>query len=477
MVSTCTRRQALVSLSAATISVGIGSQVAFAENDREAGTREIGGTWNAPGFDSGKSGFHPEATVPKDDISAVWRQSEGPFGPAVDNGVVYSVDHLNIVRATELQTGERLWETRLRDDSTQAALPRRGSLIVKQNLVIGAGTEWIWALEADSGDPVWTVEPESGVTSALGTTGDMIYAADGALLAIDITNGEELWRNTDGAYFDSGPAIHDGVLYLGDSAGILSAIDAESGETRWQLDIGTELRSSPAVQDGYVVLVDREGHVHAVNIEEQAVVWSRGISAPHMTSPSIAEGNIFVSSHRPDALNALDLQDGSTIWRREHETQKALGKPAVADGSVVYAAGNSLQCADTNTGELFWEFHRGTYEESPPAIINGGVVVGDVTGGDHNLLLLSGSEFEFSTENGVDVTQPTDDGETEATQSTDSGETDTTQSINGDERTVHRGFFSNTEEEPGALGDAFNLTILGMTLSIIGIGYQLIQGR
>ncbi|MEF8778263.1 MAG: hypothetical protein V5A36_05065, partial [Natronomonas sp.] len=65
---------------------------------------------------------------------------------------------------------------------------------------------------------------------------------------------------------------------------------------------------------------------------------------------------------------------------------------------------------------------------------------------------------------------------TSTTQQTDAGGINS--EPNGGETEVRqRGLFSNSGDEPEAVSDPFNLTTLGFLLSVVGIGYQMIEGR
>lgn len=74
-----------------------------------------------------------------------------------------------------------------------------------------------------------------------------------------------------------------------------------------------------------------------------------------------------------------------------------------------------------------------------------------------------GDEFRILTETGGEFGYGVDPSEVEDVSTDGSGQT--------------RGFFSNSGDGSGALGDAFNLTILGFLLSVAGILHQMLGGR
>ncbi len=81
----------------------------------------------------------------------------------------------------------------------------------------------------------------------------------GALFCIDprgrgdITDTNILWYSTEIGRTSNTPAIADGLLFVGDNAGLFHCFDAETGEKLWQHDIeGWSFYCTPLVADGKV---------------------------------------------------------------------------------------------------------------------------------------------------------------------------------------------------------------------------------
>jgi outer membrane protein assembly factor BamB len=223
------------------------------------------------------------------------------------------------------------------------------------------------ALDLRTGEEMWRVDLErgDGILSTPAVVDGVVYVGtyDGVVLAVDAASGEEAWRVTlDEPIYYSSPAVEDGVLYIGDIGGHLYALDAEDGRRHWEFAVGEGNERSmgtPAVAEGIVYVValaepvDVRHDLFALDAETGEERWSfqaedggevRGI-------PAVADGRVYVSTTFGSAY-ALSARDGSIDWRSESGSELSATSAAVVDGEVILGTDDgSLHAVDAETGE------------------------------------------------------------------------------------------------------------------------------
>jgi outer membrane protein assembly factor BamB len=270
----------------------------------------------------------------------------------------------------------------------------------------------VLAVDAGTGDPLWTAGAVSGV-AGLALEGDRLYVTSvgGRLSALVAATGQRLWRRDLGDPFPTAPTVADGRVYVGTDAGL--AVCGTDGESRYERALG-RVGGRPAVADlEHVAAMD--GTVHAFEPGPGGErVWESAVADSLSAAPVVADGRVYAGGI--PGLTALSAATGERLWRRL--TDRAVdAAPAVVDGvayggnrgvaavgpdgrvrwersfsgstngTSVVAGGERLYVAEpggavralTREGEaLFREPTVGT--PAPPAVLEGWLVGGDSTG-------------------------------------------------------------------------------------------------
>jgi outer membrane protein assembly factor BamB len=200
-----------------------------------------------------------------------WRGKRGTRRPAVHDDTVYITrGYSGGVLGYDIETGEQTFSfTRLKPPSSVTAVA--DGLIVKttQGLVgIDYNETKLWQYTPDN--RYWeqggvAVANDVAYTGSEGKKGDM-------LVAIDTTDGTELWRSkaapeqSDGRY--AAPSVADGVVYVPIEGNELVAVDATNGHIRWRFTVDGEYAGwSPVALSGESLYILGNGHLYA--LEEQ----------------------------------------------------------------------------------------------------------------------------------------------------------------------------------------------------------------
>lgn len=302
-------------------------------------------------------------------------------GPVVVDGVVYfTSDEESVTRALDASTGEILWEYDVIDHVDDAATVKDGLVYVPADSA--------WCLDAETGERVWAYKP-SGYQKMNGTpavvdgmacftavteivdlrvcmldamTGQLLWSRDidhyttgsvtiwnglvlvpayqGALYALDISDGSTVWTNTDseGGYWDTSPTVKDGVIYIGGEDYCVHAISAATGELIWETSIGGRVESTPAVHDGRVfagcAFPQSGTSMNALSMEDGEILWTVP-GEPH-GSPAVADGLVFWGDYWTGLIHAAGEATGESVWT--YAAESVLSSPAVVDGVMYIAA-------------------------------------------------------------------------------------------------------------------------------------------
>lgn len=274
--------------------------------------------------------------------------------------------------------------------------------IANGTVYVGSTDGKVHALDAITGSAKWPAPFDVGVptwfSSALvynekiyirdsGTPGNLVRLGpllDTLLYAIDAATGTELWRVRLGQpenHAESSPIVFNGIVYVGswgfwdscplEGAGVY-AINAETGVLLpgWPVPVfdpfdhsrcGQNILSSPAATENTVVVGStgyRSGGsaLSAFDRVSGAPKWSVGLGHSFPV-PSMSNGMVYIRTGgggRGGDIIAFDEHTGVEVWRKNAESLRYGGSPAIANGTVYTASEFKVMAFDANTGTPKW---------------------------------------------------------------------------------------------------------------------------
>ncbi|EMA30723.1 pyrrolo-quinoline quinone [Halobiforma lacisalsi AJ5] len=311
------------------------------------------------------------------------------------------------------------------------------------------------------------------------------------MTAMDAESGDEIWEFSEDYFFDSGLAVVDGTVYVGSTGGTMYALNSDDGSVVWKSDVGDEVRAPPAVADGTVYIGTDAGDLFALDTADGSPRWTTNLDQELYTSPAVSEELVFAGGETGSGFYAIDRSSGSVEWEAKisEKRNNVRASPAVADG-VVFITDGDLRAIDIESGEDIWRYPRGDFISSPPAVVDGAVLVGNW---DASMYAISNEQLkERITELQPPSSEDSSSSPSEDTSSSTSGDTSSSSSSSETERSsessepstsateepVQRGFLSNgNDEQFGMLSDPFLLTVGGFALSVIGVLHSMIGGK
>jgi outer membrane protein assembly factor BamB len=295
--------------------------------------------------------------------------------PTVYQSSVFVADRNGLIKAFDVNTGKIIWETdTLKDGSlfswgnSQSAKLSGGILQAYGKLYIGSEHGEVIALDRETGKEVWRKNVPGEALSAPAAGDGLVYVnlGSGKLLALHPDTGEERWR-----YEQEVPALTlrglssptsaNGGVLLGEENGKLSVLIAENGFSAWSADVAlakgaseferlVDVDTKPVVSGSNVYSIAYNGNLTAIDVRNGSVIWKREYSSYRDLSVDL---NIIYLVDSEGVIYALDKDSGIERWSQPALRGWYLTAPTVAGEYLALGdqEGN-LHWLNKETGEL-----------------------------------------------------------------------------------------------------------------------------
>jgi outer membrane protein assembly factor BamB len=167
-----------------------------------------------------------------------------------------------------------------------------------------------------------------------------------------------------GSPIRSSPVVRAGTLFIGASDGMLHALDAASGAPRWHFRTQGAIAAAPAVDARRVYVPSRDGFLHAVDVHSGRERWRHRFGPAlgpddywdyHLSSPVLAGDTLFIGGGDGRVV-ALDVAQGRMKWQVDAGA-RVRSTPAVADGVVVFGTmSGQVRALRERDGAPLWSF-------------------------------------------------------------------------------------------------------------------------
>ena len=92
-------------------------------------------------------------------------------------------------------------------------------------------------------------------------------------------------------------AIHDGLLVVGDFAGLVHCLDAKTGQVHWTYDAMAAIWGSPLIVDGKIYLGDEDGDVLVFRLGTKCNLLAKNnMGAAVYGTPAVAAGVLYIAT-------------------------------------------------------------------------------------------------------------------------------------------------------------------------------------
>ncbi|MDR1708411.1 MAG: outer membrane protein assembly factor BamB, partial [Candidatus Accumulibacter sp.] len=276
-----------------------------------------------------------------------WNESVGrgnagyEFQPAVFGGSVYAAAaDGSLVRLDE---GKAVWRI-------NAGMALSGGVGTDGRLVVvGSPKGDVLAFNASDGTSAWKAKASSEILAppAIGEGLVVVRSGDNRLTAFGAADGRRKWVFQRPApalalRVTAPPLIDGSYVFAGFPGGRLLAVRADNGVAVWEgavaLPKGTtelervaDVTSSPVIAGRIVCAVAFQGRVACFDLNNGNLLWARELSSS--VGLAMDSRSLFVTDDQ-GAVHALDLFNGSSIWKQDGLLQRRTSAPLPARGLV-----------------------------------------------------------------------------------------------------------------------------------------------
>jgi len=375
--------------------------------------------WLGPQRNGWVEGFKPPKVWPKE-LKRVWSAKVGAgYGtPLVANGRVYlhaRQGEDEVVWCLNLKTGTVKWRKSYRTPFKMGGGgeghgkgPKSSPVIADGRVFAMSITGMLSAWDADTGQLLWRKDygkrfgkphPYWGTSGSPVVDGDRVIAhfgndKAGALMALDVKTGRELWSHgKDGTCYSSPRVVeHEGVRQVIEwNHRALVGVESWTGKLLWEYPFPhlthNQNMPTPTYHKGQILLGGENRGVHGLAPQLKDGKWTvqhqwsqRGV-ALDMSSAVMNDGLLYGFSHfGRGRLFCLDPKDGKILWEG----------PARTGNNVMFLSCPGHVLALINTGELrVVKAQRNRYETAaswrvalggtwaPPVLLQNGLLTKD----------------------------------------------------------------------------------------------------
>jgi outer membrane protein assembly factor BamB len=316
--------------------------------------------------------------------------------PVVADGHLYVEDTNAVVHSFDAATGASGWSTEIAKGDQNASARFGGGVSYDDGKLYATdGLGDVVALNASDGSEIWRVRPGSPLRGAPTIAYGQIYVVtqDNQLFALSEADGKVVWTATgslesQGVFGVAAPAAGQGTVVAGFSSGELNAYRYENGRSLWgdalsRTSISTSVSSladidaDPVIDQGQVYAVGQGGRMVALEIVTGQRLWEQDFAG--LATPAVAGEWVFVVTD--DArLICIARGSGKIRWIKQLDGFRNMKKhkdPIYWNGPVV--AGSQLVLVNSEgqivfvspeTGEVARTIETKSSFSLPPLVAN-----------------------------------------------------------------------------------------------------------
>ncbi len=231
---------------------------------------------------------------------------------------------------------------------------------------VGANDGKLWAIEAKTGNVLWTAETGAEIVAEPLVVGDKVIIANGLGFVQAYTlKGDKIWefRADDAVY--SSPTEVEGRIAFGCNSGKFYILDPAQGSLITKNEDATySIESKPFASKGRVYFGAWDEYIRCVNAKDGSLVWKqigegsrtkeslgvRRYYSPADAGPVVADNKVFVAD-RDYMLTILDAETGERVDARSGVAATGLSE----DGRFIYLrrTNGNLEKIDLS-GNVMW---------------------------------------------------------------------------------------------------------------------------
>lgn len=265
-----------------------------------------------------------------------------------------------------------------------------GLSVADERVVVAAQDEGIVALDALTGDRLWTADVGVGVGGPPALTDAVAFVTvwngtehqEKGVVALDIEDGTELWRTLPGYHASTAPTLTRETLFVtgylregGGRTGVATALSPSTGDVRWNQEIDASAPAPAVTGDNLCILASgRERAITAIDVDDWSRRWQHQVDDRVTVAPTTVDNAVYVGT-KGGSVHALSSSDGEEQWRVDvgSSVQDSL---AVRGGSIYVPTADGIVALDED-GARKWLYPTANDGVEAPTITDETLVSAD----------------------------------------------------------------------------------------------------
>jgi outer membrane protein assembly factor BamB len=260
-------------------------------------------------------------------------------------------------------------------------------ITVAEDTVYVAYNNFVYALELDDGDEIWTFPEEADRSQSF--FADPVLTQDGQLLvgaynnlffSIDAETGNENWVTEEiNNYWIGSPLATENSIYAPNADHTLYSLDENGAKALFTAE--DALWASPVTDGEMVYLAAMDHNVYALPMGSKDPTWVRPLNGAMVNPPALSPEGVLYAGTFANEVVAIDSQSGKVLWEKP-TSNWVWASPVYQDGLVYAADMNGMVYAfDAASGDTAWEFDAKSPITGSPLVHDGTIYIA-TEGGD-----------------------------------------------------------------------------------------------
>jgi outer membrane protein assembly factor BamB len=240
-------------------------------------------------------------------------------------------------------------------------------LQVEDQVFVGTADNHVLALDATNGSELWDYETEHAIWGQPTYSDGVLYVTsmDWSVYALDADSGELRWQTPLGGALPSRPVLGDDLLYISSFDGHVHALDIASGKERWAAPATDWVWGAAALSDGVLYYSDIQGNIFAADAQTGEENWTISTGAYVQSAPVVVGDTLYIASQTTaddaatGALTAYSTADGTQLWSQATEAPLMTTPVVVGDDTIVVGSQDTAALLigfDLATGQELWRY-------------------------------------------------------------------------------------------------------------------------
>lgn len=262
------------------------------------------------------------------------------------------------------------------------------ALILHGIVYIGNMDGALYAIDLHTGKEVWKYQTENQISGSPNwwTEGDqtsiLVGSYDFYLHCVDAKTGKNRWKYESDNFINGAAACSEGRAVFGGCDGFLHIVDINKGELQEKIMVATYVAGSAALKDEFAYVGDYDGMFTCVNMAEKKIAWvwsDVNTRLPFIASPSIYKKSV-ITGNRDKYVYSFDRSKGELLWKY-NSGSRVDASPVIAGDRVLIAnMRGDLIILEAGNGKEIWNYELGSPITGNPALLAGKIVVAAADG-------------------------------------------------------------------------------------------------